>query len=372
MKFSILSIFSFVAALSRSRVNAFSVTRSSPLAFATTKLRSSSTSLFVTVPPMIIDDDDSSEVSGIPAFVSGPSTLAEAVNAPAAPGVRLTGGEKLREDGLTGKGIKVGVIDSGIDADHPYFDGKIAKQLWWFGGNGGREHGTHVAGTIHMMAPDADIYDYRVIDSNGSFFGNSARPRTEVLAQAINQAVEDGCDVINMSLRWPLSWDLLRAIRNAYNRGVIVVCAAGNDGDGNPLTNEVAYPASISSTISVAAVSKTDNLPTARFSNSNDQVDYAGIGVDVMSFLPGRRVGALSGTSMASPHVCGLIAALMTKGGAYEDIIKDDSSCRALLNANFALDIGIEGDDNATGLGYLSYLTKNEFEGRFFDLPDFE
>ena len=86
-----------------------------------------------------------------------------------------------------------------------------------------------------MMAPDADIYDYRIFDSNGRIGG-----RPEILAQAINEAVEDGCDVINMSLRWSASWDLLRAIRNASQKGVIIVCAAGNSGDGNPLTNEVA------------------------------------------------------------------------------------------------------------------------------------
>ena len=89
-------------------------------------------------------------------------------------------------------------------------------------------------------------------------------------------------------------------------------------------------------------------MPTASFSSSNERVDYAGIGVNVLSFLPDRRTGALSGTSMASPHVCGLIAALMTKGGAYEDIIKDDASCRALLNEKFAIDIGSEGDDNGS------------------------
>jgi len=380
MKFSTPSISFLAASLSLSGItNAFSVTRSSPLVAVTTELRSSSTNLFLgtdidkesesAAPPIFIDDEhnESPEVAGIPAFTSGPSTLAETVNAPAAPGIRLTGGEKLRQDGLTGKGVKVGVIDSGIDASHPYFDGKIAQQLWWFGGYGGREHGTHVAGTIHMMAPDADIYDYRIFDSNGRIGG-----RPEILAQAINEAVEDGCDVINMSLRWSASWDLLRAIRNASQKGVIIVCAAGNSGDGNPLTNEVAYPASFSSTISVAAVSKRDNLPTASFSNSNSRVDYAGIGVNVLSFLPGQRIGALDGTSMASPHVCGLIAALMTKGGAYEDIVKDDASCRALLNENFAIDIGSEGDDNATGLGFLSFLTKDEFEGQFFDLPDFD
>ena len=66
---------------------------------------------------------------------------------------------------------------------------------------------------------------------------------------------------------------------------------------------------------------------------------------------------------METPHVCGFITALMTKGGAYSDIIKDD-----LLNNKIEIDVGEEGVDNATGLGFLSYLARDEFEKDFLDL----
>lgn len=122
------------------------------------------------------------------------------------------------------------------------------------------------------------------------------------------------------------------------------------------------WPASFENAISVAAVSKSDNLPVASFSNSNDQVDYAGVGVDVLSFKPDGNYQRFDGTSMASPHVCGFITALMTKNAAYSEIIKDDSSLRKLLNEKFCIDIGAKGQDNATGLGFLTYLTKEEFE----------
>jgi hypothetical protein len=68
------------------------------------------------------------------------------------------------------------------------------------------------------------------------------------------------------------------------------------------------------------------------------------------------------GTSMATPHVCGLVAALMTKGGKYSDIIKDDASLRELLNEKYVRDIGAKGPDNETGLGFLTYLDESESE----------
>ena len=130
------------------------------------------------------------------------------------------------------------------------------------------------------------------------------------------------------------------------------------------------WPANFEESISVAAVSKRDNLPYADFSNTNSEIDYSGIGVDVVSFRPDGTFQEMSGTSMACPHVCGLITALMTEGGAYSNVIKDDASCRKLLNEKFLIDIGVKGSDNATGLGFLTYLSKKEFEEGFFDLPD--
>ena len=134
----------------------------------------------------------------------------------------------------------------------------------------------------------------------------------------------------------------------------------------------LSYPASFPKAISVAAVSKKNGLPTAKFSNSNFEVDYAGIGVDVWSFRNNGSFIPLSGTSMACPHVCGFIAALMTKGGAYEDIIKDDASLRKLLDDKFTVDIAVEGRDTQTGNGFLTYLDESEFESAFLALPDHE
>ncbi|KAL7545931.1 hypothetical protein ACHAWF_009278 [Thalassiosira exigua] len=278
-------------------------------------------------------------------------------------GAALHGANKLRQAKLDGQGVRVAVIDSGIDKDHPQFDGKVTKKQWYKFGTPleDDDHGTHVAGTIHFMAPQAELFDYRV-------FGKKKRAGVrDPVAFAIRQAVDDGCQVINMSLRAgyprPLCNDELRsAVKYAAKKGVVMVCAAGNDGDGDPTTNETrCYPALWKETISVAAVKKSDGvgsnwicivyaqltkintlvssaqLPTAKFSESNPQVDFAGIGVDVISLQPGGGFQKMSGTSMATPHVAGLVAALMSNGSYKENPkkVKED------LESKYGVDIDL-------------------------------
>lgn len=278
-------------------------------------------------------------------------------------GIQLTGGAKLRAEGLTGKGVKVAVIDSGVDAEHVGFEGMVKQQVWFLSGTplSQDDHGTHVAGTIHLMAPDAEIYDYRVFGEEQGWGVD------EAISTSIYEACFDGCNVINMSLggRWP-SQGIRTAVQYAHSQGVIVVCAAGNEGDDNPLTNERSFPALWPECLNIAAVAKKDELPVAYFSNTNPEVDYAGIGVDVVSFKPNGGTQKMSGTSMACPHVCGLVAALLTKKDdeslTYSDLIKNDATLRSVLKKRCLIDIGAKGPDNATGLGFLTYLTKEEFD----------
>ena len=150
-------------------------------------------------------------------------------------GIKITGGVKLRAEGLTGKGVRVAVIDDGVDAEHEGFEGKVAQQKWFRSGTPltVNDHGTHVAGTVHLMAPEAEIDDYRAFGEEGGWSID------EAISTSIYEACFDKCDVINMSLggRWP-SQSIRTAVQYAHSQGVIIVCAAGNEGDGNPLTNE--------------------------------------------------------------------------------------------------------------------------------------
>lgn len=169
-------------------------------------------------------------------YVTRQSTSTAVSTTELPPGVLLTGGAKLRKAGLTGKNIRVAVIDSGVDKDHPGFGGQVKKQEWYRSGTplSKDDHGTHVAGSIHLLAPDAEIYDYRVFGASGRLGVTAA------IAAAIYQAVKDECHIINMSLGGPIPNSEIRdAVRHAMENGVILVCAAGNEGDNNPLTNEV-------------------------------------------------------------------------------------------------------------------------------------
>jgi subtilisin family serine protease len=143
-----------------------------------------------------------------------------------------------------------------------------------------------------------------------------------------------------------------KAVEYAKKKGVHLICAAGNSGDGDPTTNELnSYPARWNETISVAAVKKEGRLPVAYFSESNPEVDYAAIGVDVVSFKPGGGYQSMQGTSMAAPHVTGLVAALLSNGKTHTN-----KSLRKLLN-KYTIDIGAKGPDTSTGVGFVTFLS---------------
>jgi major intracellular serine protease len=101
---------------------------------------------------------------------------------------------------------------------------------------------------------------------------------------------------------------LEKAIKDAVNNNIAVVCAAGNEGDGNSDSFEYSYPAAYIDVISVGAVDKK-GVP-ARFTNSNTAIDVVAPGVDILSTYPNNQFAVLSGTSMATPHVTGSLALL--------------------------------------------------------------
>ncbi len=159
-------------------------------------------------------------------------------------------------------------------------------------------HGTMVAGVIHLVAPTAKLMSVKVFDANG---GSSL----SLIIQGIHYAVDNGADVINMSFSMTgYSQELANAITYALNQGVILVAAAGNEGQSINV-----YPASYPNVIGVGATD--NNNVRASFSNYGPVVDLAAPGVWVITTYPGNRYAAGSGTSFSAPMVAGAAALFM-------------------------------------------------------------
>ena len=230
--------------------------------------------------------------------------------------------------------IKVAVIDSGIDYTHPDLAANFAGGADFTSPDGDpmddHGHGTHVAGTIAAamnnptgdpaaeegvagVAPNALILAYKVCIADGSCTDFA-------IEQGIAQAIVDGAKVINMSLGAPeFSQSVFDAVQDAWNAGIVIVAAAGNDGTTAPF-----YPAAYQNVISVAAFDEDHRR--APFSNYGDWVEISAPGNVVFSAYPIWGCGAIgtepgdigcynwnSGTSMASPHVAGAAALVWSR-----------------------------------------------------------
>ncbi|HEY9830379.1 MAG TPA: S8 family serine peptidase [Stenomitos sp.] len=240
--------------------------------------------------------------------------------------------------GFTGKGLVVAVIDTGVDYKHPDLDaniwvntGEIANNGIDDDGNGYIDdangwdfvdgdndamdlngHGTHVSGTIAAekndfgvtgVAYDAKIMPVRVLDADGS--GSMSN-----VAAGIKYAADNGADVINLSLGGGYSSEIEDAVKYATAKGVVVVMAAGNEYSSQP-----GFPANLANQwgVAVGAVDNTNKM--AGFSNKagSTELDYiVAPGAGVYSTTPDNTYSTFSGTSMATPHVAGVAALILS------------------------------------------------------------
>ncbi|MEK6967771.1 MAG: S8 family peptidase [Nanoarchaeota archaeon] len=205
----------------------------------------------------------------------------------------------------TGKGVRGGIIDTGIDYSHKELVGRfeslkgvdIIDDGSPMDQNG---HGTHVAGLAAGqtvgVATGMTLYAIRVLDENGS--------GSEVgVMQGIEWAMDNELEIVNMSLGSGYATRAFEELCNlAYKQGMVIVAAAGNDG-----AKYKSYPAAFGeSVIAVTAVDSNDNH--AYFSNMWETNDISAPGVDILSSFPGDRYKRLDGTSMASPLAFGSLA----------------------------------------------------------------
>ena len=256
--------------------------------------------------------------------------------------------------GFRGTGVKVGIMDSGGDPTHPdlgYAGGYNAvtggtnPSDWTDDIPSCNGHGTHVAGTIAArdntigvvgVAPEASIYAIKVFEDLSG--GCGAWISTQITA--VNWAANNGIRVINASIGGSWSYSYQLAIDQAAVRGTFLVAAAGND-NGGPVDFPAAFPSAI------AAASLSASNTRSSFSNAGPEIEVGAPGENVESTMPGGGYGSKSGTSMATPHVTGVVALLVQQN---PNITL--TQVRQELQ-NGALDIATPGFDNNTGWGLV-------------------
>ncbi|MBN1367165.1 MAG: S8 family serine peptidase [Dehalococcoidales bacterium] len=209
--------------------------------------------------------------------------------------------------------IKIAILDTGVDLDHPDLAGKIVVSTNFTTSTSANDvagHGTHVAGIAAAstnngtgtagLGYNSSIMNVKVMGDDGSGYYSW-------VAQGIIWAADNGANVINMSLGGSAaSTTLESAINYAWSKGVVIVAAAGNSGSSAP-----SYPAYYSNVIAAAATDSYDRL--ASYSNYGDWVDVAAPGSGIYSTLINGSYGYATGTSMASPFVAGLAGLVFTR-----------------------------------------------------------
>ena len=227
---------------------------------------------------------------------------------------------------FTGKGIRVAVLDTGMDLKHPDFKGRSIRRASFISGESVQDkhgHGTHcigsacgpakVRGRRYGVAPEAQIFAAKVLSNKGS------GPDQSIL-NGINWAVRNNCQVISMSLGSRVQQGQAHSpiyefiAQRALARGSLIIAAAGNDSRRAFFIAPVSRPANCPSILAVGALDA--RMGIGRFSNAGlnangGQVDIAGPGVRVFSSWPmSDRYRFLNGTSMATPHAAGVAALL--------------------------------------------------------------
>lgn len=247
--------------------------------------------------------------------------LQEANEIPA--GVNMIEAPSVWEQDNYGSDTVIAVIDTGCDVRHPDLRDSVIGGRNFSGGNprdlsDKNGHGTHVSGTIAAslngsgvagVAPKAKLLILKVMNENGS-------SSYQNLVKAIRYATrwrgpnQEKVQVISMSLGGQKDYaSLHRAIKNAVKEDILVVCAAGNAGDGNARTPEKLYPGYYEEVVQVGAVDLDGKM--ADFTNTNDEIDLVAPGVGIRSTYLNGEYAKLSGTSMATPHVTGAAALLI-------------------------------------------------------------
>ncbi len=266
--------------------------------------------------------------------------------------------DRVWDLGVSGKEIDVAVLDTGIYDEHSSLSVEREIDYTGEGTNDLHGHGTHVAGiiassdsTYRGVAFDSDLFNVKVLNKEGSGYGSD-------VIEGIEWAIDNGAEVLSMSFGAEIdncdgTDALSMAVDEAVSQGIVVVVAAGNSG---PDEGTITTPGCSKGAITVGAVDGNDNIPSFSSRGPTDdgrtKPDLVSPGVAIISTWKDNSFESLSGTSMSTPHVSGIVALLMEVNSTL-----NPSEIKESLKST-ALDLGL--DENTQGSGradaYESYL----------------
>lgn len=253
------------------------------------------------------------------------------------------------QTGYTGKGIKIAVIDTGIG---PHDDLSIAERISFVRSepspNDLNGHGTHIGGIIAALdngfgvkgiAPDAKLYSLKVFNEEGNGY-------TQDVLEAIDWAIEQQMDIINLSLTSEANLSAYENLVNlAYKKGILIVGAAGNATSTDVTVDNVKYPARYTNVIAVSSVDQSGKK--GYFSSIGPAVEVAAPGVNIYSTYVNNSYNILQGTSLATAFVTGHLALLKE---AYPHL--NNTQLRKML-VDTSTDLGPRGRDPVFGYGLI-------------------
>lgn len=255
-----------------------------------------------------------------------------------------------------GEGSKVAVLDTGAALNHPDISANIVAKRDFTGSSSGANdvqgHGTHCAGIIAGIrnntgvagvAPKASLMIGKVLGDNGT--GSSTS-----VANGVRWAADEGANIISMSLGSSQSSDeIYAAIKYAFQKGVFIIAAAGNEG---PSHNTVGYPGRYPEVIAVASYNQARQI--SEFSSRGNQVDITAPGEKILSAYPPKNLAVLSGTSMATPFVAGVVALLLSKRKKSGERLPANNQELLKMLIDTATDAGSSGFDHSFGNGIIN------------------